>query len=691
MTLLELFSSKTIDLCTSPKFFLPADSSARGEPNLAKCETNERLQFPPRAPEMLAAGCRKDVERVVIRSTQFVPETKYDVSATIQTALYTAEHGVPDFLSCFEFLEFIGVVGVKKCELAQMRMSGILYRNSFNILPSSTGRHSMIEKITLEELIEDIESMEYKLRLLRSKDINLPMTKSPNLAILDELCADAITHTTSMRCRVRNISNSFKSIHRLPLETLSEIFALVPTRESNYGTCRSRSFIRGSGIGPVSHLVPLTEVCHLWRDILHQDPRFWSEVEDRGAQLGAPTFTHYIHRNTTGPLYVRLLSASPSKETRLLLEHSESRIRELEIYNWEQDQSYVPSLLSISADQLRTCKIDYLIDDSKRTTSISKGHAPRLRCLWLTNCMAIPSNAFPSLTNLAIEWLGTAVTDRHFPFAELVAFLKGCPSLREVHLLCGSDVAFQVPPLPDVRSRDLVMPRLRKLSIIGWHAYRDASFHLTLCSRLSLPPDCLLYMTPIPPMRLREVLDVLVAAARQERPLTRLMVTQNINGATLDCLSLQLVDSQNSMGIRVDVQLKGRIQRYVHRGASRRTDPSSESQVVMRGKGVNVLGTAWSTLLHSTFSSLRSLDIVDPCDRDCLRLLSIVLTGAAFEGSITIMEFVNLSKRLAEFVDVFDLHFGGRHVAVKGPLGPEPSPWSSLLPPEWAFWPKWSW
>ncbi len=201
--------------------------------------------------------------------------------------------------------------------------------------------------------------------------------------------------------------------------------------------------------------MPLTEVCHLLRNILHQDPCFWSEVEDRG---GVPKFTHYIERNTTGPLYVTLSSASPCKATRSLLDDSGSRIRELRIYNL---LSYMPPLLSISADQLRVCKLDHLIDGSKRTTSLFKRHAPRLRCLWLKNCVAIPSNTFPSLTHLIIELLGTD------PIADLVAFLQGCPSLREVHLRADSGVTFQVPPLTDVRSQDLVMPRLRKLSIIA--------------------------------------------------------------------------------------------------------------------------------------------------------------------------------------------------------------------------------
>ncbi|KAI0767770.1 hypothetical protein C8Q74DRAFT_1370488 [Fomes fomentarius] len=352
------------------------------------------------------------------------------------------------------------------------------------------------------------------------------------------------------------------------------------------------------------------------------------------------------------------------------------------------------------------------------------------------------------------------------PFAGLVAFLHRCPSLREVHLWVRSKVTFQVPPLPDVRSRDLVLSRLRKLSIIGWRA--DASFHLAICSRLSLPPDCLFYMTPIPPTRLREVLDVLMACARCERPFTRLMVTQdNTIAKALDCISLQIVDSHNSMGIRVDVQMEAGFLNSVYRGASDRTDPPSESRRLLwealsnypllseiqllhlSGNDVHVLGGAWSTLLHSTFSSLTSLVIADPYDRDSLRLvlecsnnadataqmpcpqlqtltikiwpqtdltflpsllasrahagyplhqLSIVLMSAVFEGSI--MEDVDVLNRLAELVDVFDVHFGDRHVGVKGPrLGPEPSPWSSLLPPEcttsWeetpaVFWPEWS-
>ncbi|KAI0767765.1 hypothetical protein C8Q74DRAFT_976866 [Fomes fomentarius] len=427
----------------------------------------------------------------------------------------------------------------------------------------------------------------------------------------------------------------------------------------------------------------------------------------------------------------------------------------------------MPSLLSISADQLRVCKLDYLIDGSKRTTSLFKGRAPRLRRLWLTNCVAIPSNAFPSLTNLAIELFANKFADSHYPFAELVAFLNGCPSLREVHLLCGSDVAFQVPPLPDVRSRDLVMPRLRKFSIIGCRVYSDASFHLAICSRLSPPPDCLFYMTPIPPTRLREVLDVVVASARRERPFTRLMVTQDVNVAkALDCISLQMVDSHNSMGIRVDVQMEAGFLNSVYRGASNQTDPPSKSRRLLcealsnypllseiqllhlSGDDVHVLGGAWSTLLHSTFSSLASLVIVRPYSRDPMRLvvlecshnadlaacipcpqlqtltirvwpgtdltllpsllasrahagyplhqLSIVLMGAVFEYSI--MEDVDVLNRLAEFVDVFDVHFGDRHLGVKGPLGPEPSPWSSLLPPECTrseetptlLWPEWS-
>ena len=558
--------------------------------------------------------------------------------------------------------------------------------------------------------------------------------------------------------RIRTITNSLRPIHRLPEEILSLIFTLVPDRGTGRKSQAIASIWDTTGIGPVRHIVPLTEVCHAWREILLHESRFWSEVEDfhtvcededddsEPAVTRPPDYTHYLHRNLTGPLYVHIRTGIPCNQTRQLLETSGHRIRGLSIKNTsEPDDSLVPLLVSFPADHLRVCHLEGLNSKTAPTLPLFDHHAPRLISLQLIHCRIIPSNGFNSLTHLIID-NGPSTYNRFlsvlFDLADLLHFLDACPSLQCLYIrgLCCGDEA-QNTPIPETK---VALLKLRKLSITG-SSRSSADFIITLLSHLLLPPECLIYISPVPPPYLTHIADTLVGGMTQHRPTAMLVADRKTNlqkdRIPMNCVTFILVGSQG-IQVRLDVLAypgkstsRDELHGQVADALARCSLFGDINFVHLPTRMVNSLGRSPCAILHAlptievliiqlfkAKAELRSLapsrDGSTPCPR--LRVLSLQTTSvhhltpilalvtsrrdAGYPLSRLALTLVDVpqTRSLEELFVLNCLHDAVGLLQVlysrdRGYSVPEDLRWRRKVPPECAsaaeilpFWPRWS-
>ncbi|KAI0708291.1 hypothetical protein C8Q76DRAFT_744032 [Earliella scabrosa] len=120
------------------------------------------------------------------------------------------------------------------------------------------------------------------------------------------------------------------------------------------------------------------------------------------------------------------------------------------------------------------------------TLPIFVSHYPRLRALHLKMSTIIPSHGIPSLTHLILDRIHASGSNS-LSNTHLCNFLRGCLSLQVIHIHA---CALEGPAATSSTSRDVVLPQLRKLSVVGYgHGYC-----IDISSKLMLPPQCLVSM-----------------------------------------------------------------------------------------------------------------------------------------------------------------------------------------------------
>ncbi|KAI0708292.1 hypothetical protein C8Q76DRAFT_799571 [Earliella scabrosa] len=337
-----------------------------------------------------------------------------------------------------------------------------------------------VTKQQFATVIVDLKQLASQLDyVLESDEISVTLSDSiDELVVLDTLL-------TMIWSRLRTIINALKPIHRLPRETLADVFSLVPDRYLPKKDSTLAPIWGPLGIGPAQHLAPLTAVCKRWRDILLEEQRLWSDVEDNGGEQ-LPKYVHYLDRNSTGPLYVSLPNGRLHPSTQLILRQSGHRIRELRIIcdtAADGEDVAIRGALSFSADQLQVCRLERVGFRGMPAIPLFDGHAPQLRALQMNYCTSIPSHGFPSLTHLVLDVPSGSHTS--IVTTLIVNFLRDCSSLQVVRIY-ASMLLEDAPTIGRSTARDVHLPRLRKLSLSG-----DANdFKIEICSRLVFPPQC---------------------------------------------------------------------------------------------------------------------------------------------------------------------------------------------------------
>ena len=161
--------------------------------------------------------------------------------------------------------------------------------------------------------------------------------------------------------------NALAPISRLPPETLTEIFSLLPFSASVYD---------------------VTHVCHRWREIAFSSPYLWNHINFTKLTLAG--FADILARAKMLPLHLEAKTTHWSI-TRFdafgtQLEAHISRIRHISISGnfqtvLERLVSPAPALISLTLDYREPLYSQYIIPDS-----LFNGIAPKLTCLDLIGC-----------------------------------------------------------------------------------------------------------------------------------------------------------------------------------------------------------------------------------------------------------------------------------------------------------------
>ena len=208
---------------------------------------------------------------------------------------------------------------------------------------------------------------------------------------------------------------------RFPSEILAVIFALVP--RPHHPLYPDSTLGEPSNMICVQDLLPLTEVCRYWKNVVFGTPSLWSSVLDHTADPSRPPlYTHYLHRCTGGPLYVHLTRGLSKLALQLLCQEG-PRIRDLYI-------TAPMSLTKVVLPVIEHCEIINTPEEQDITVLRLFHDTSRLRILKLVNSDVIPSDAFPTLTHLHLA----SRRQSNLLMEDLIGLLSRAPQLRVLEI-----------------------------------------------------------------------------------------------------------------------------------------------------------------------------------------------------------------------------------------------------------------
>ncbi|TBU25509.1 hypothetical protein BD311DRAFT_496619 [Dichomitus squalens] len=306
---------------------------------------------------------------------------------------------------------------------------------------------------------------------------------------------------TDTTYRVRQAFNARTPIHKLPPELLVRIFSLVQH------TPLFIDHVVEQVCGPhhfriASVLLPISLVCHHWRDVVLNAPLLWSTIScahPRWGPFPSPTPMKHFSRlpcaHSDSPLSV--YGEAPGRDdykADVFLRAHAHRVRELfvSVHNLHLphgDERIIPPLLSFPAKKLERLIMkgvgSRLPAFRWQDRSLFGGRNLHLHSLFLTDVQFLPTNIISTtLTRLVLIYTHTQDRDAWgLPAPNLLRFLKGTPALQEAYLEGLVKRSHDGTTLP---SAPVPLKRMRKLLVASG---KGAA---TILTHLELPPDCLL-------------------------------------------------------------------------------------------------------------------------------------------------------------------------------------------------------
>ena len=284
---------------------------------------------------------------------------------------------------------------------------------------------------------------------------------------------------------LRSALNAAIPFHRLPIELVKGILALVPTM--TYRLPGQRKQIPIADIWQQRHIANMGELCTLmlvcrqWRDIIIGIQPLWNIVD----QMFPQTETKFFKRARAGPLRIVLRNV-PSAFMSSLCSTEGARI--VHLHHIGVFGAMAEEHLSFPAPSLEVLHLtnDWLFGrlppaESKQTVQLFGGNTPRLRQLSLHNVRWFPDLRTDALTHLDVHMC-------HWDdfLVKIMGILASAPNLTDVVLSCLSSTVSEVASLhAQYYDASVSLPRLRRLHLRYVHSEEAV---IALLSKLVFPP-----------------------------------------------------------------------------------------------------------------------------------------------------------------------------------------------------------
>ncbi|OBZ66056.1 hypothetical protein A0H81_13968 [Grifola frondosa] len=275
------------------------------------------------------------------------------------------------------------------------------------------GAGVMLEDISLRELASVLLC-----KAQEAASINAPMMSFDSICDLERIIASTLA-------MVRRVRNSCQRSISLPPEILSTIFQYVPNCSGILDDGDDDDPMWASSYVDTVDIIPLTHVCHRWREVALSTPSLWCSISDLDPAA-------FLERSGSMDLFLAI-TKDPKADHLIydFLRSCGSRIRGLHWFYIEDTPLCYH--LAFPIPRLRVLKIHcgYLsMSVESPGTFLFHGHTPLLEYASIRSCLWVPSESILSLTHLRLSDIPSS--DANPGVDAILLLLSRTPNLEDL-------------------------------------------------------------------------------------------------------------------------------------------------------------------------------------------------------------------------------------------------------------------